>query len=86
MASYKPLFKVYGKEACSFCVKAKALLDFHNIKYEYFDVMEDEDAYNYITQDQGLRSVPQIYDNKGSHIGGYTQLLALSEKGELNEQ
>ena len=66
--------KIYGKEGCSFCEKAKALCDLYGLGYEYIDCTFNEDALDFLIE-SGFRSVPQIYVD-GTHIGGYTELYA----------
>ena len=65
---------VYGKAGCTFCDKAVALLKEYEIGYEYIDLMEDEDALKMI-KGSGYRTVPQIFTDNGTHIGGYTELV-----------
>lgn len=76
-------FTIYSKTGCSYCVKAKQLLEQKNIGYT--EVMIDvgqgkEEGKQYISVSElkslipGVSSVPQIFLD-GSHIGGYNQLV-----------
>ena len=67
------MYKVYMRGGCGYCTLAKQLLDQKNIKYEEINVWEDESAMKFL-QNNELRTVPQIYTDKGIHIGGYTEL------------
>lgn len=63
---------IYTKENCTYCDKAKALLESMGIKYEARDIKN-------VLHLQFLRAnffdtVPQIYTPTGEHIGGFTEL------------
>ena len=66
------MFKIYMRDGCGYCTLAKHLLEQKNIKYKEINVWEDESAMSFL-QGQDLRTVPQIYDHNGKHIGGYTE-------------
>lgn len=66
------MIEVFGKPNCSYCERAKQLLEAKGIEYEYIDVSEDDDALAFL-MDNGFKTVPQCYDGK-THIGGYTEL------------
>lgn len=66
------MYQVIGRDSCTYCSAAKKLLDDKNIKYSWFD--ESSTSYR-IIKNEG-KSVPQIWDAKGSYIGGYTDLAA----------
>ena len=69
--------KVFGKQDCVFCDKAKTLLDNRNVPYDYIDVELDIEGRNALL-DMGLRSVPQIFRD-GIHIpGGYQGIAGMS--------
>jgi len=67
------MYKIYSKAGCIFCDAAMELLDKHNIKYEEIKVLMNEDAKNLFKKNH-WKTVPQIIDNEGKHIGGYTEL------------
>ncbi len=64
---------------CPWCIKAKALLDEHNMDYDEFDLVTSEAAKNTMIY-LGLRTVPQIWIND-QHIGGYNELVEYFNKG-----
>tara|TARA_B100001094_G_C17864417_1_gene639003 strand:- start:185 stop:442 length:258 start_codon:yes stop_codon:yes gene_type:complete len=69
--------EIYTTKNCSFCKKAKLLLDKYQVYLE-IDV-EDEDKRKLMTKrSNGLRTVPQIFINN-NHIGGYDQLKMLEQ-------
>jgi glutaredoxin len=72
-------FKVYGKPQCSFCVRAKMLLESKGIEYEYVDLLKDVEAMAYI-KSSGAKTVPQIYDiteETPTLVGGFEDLQKL---------
>lgn len=65
---------IYSKDGCSFCVKAKHLLQAKSMKFEEFKLGTD------ITREQmfkelgrEVRTIPQITID-GEYIGGYSEL------------
>jgi glutaredoxin len=56
--------KIYSREDCSFCQQAKEFLTGFEI--------------DYIVENQPTGQVPQIYAGE-KHIGGYTELVELSQ-------
>ena len=84
------MFIVYGGEKCSYCTKAKTLLDMREKEYQYYDIYDQcngaEEGVTYrdqlftLMQDMGLplpRSIPQIFVVNGSemeYIGGFDNL------------
>ena len=63
---------------CDYCVKAKKLLDEHNIKYNEINLWEN-DGKRLMERDD-LRTVPQIYFNDVLNEGGYTGLKKYLEE------
>lgn len=77
--------EVYTTTYCPYCTKAKTLLDMKGIAYTAIDVTGDDDArIALIEKSEGRRTVPQIFiDDKP--IGGFDDLNALKESGELDK-
>ena len=68
---------IYGTKSCSYCNRAKSLLDERKQEYVYIDVGNYPNGRNsLITMANGYRTVPVIYHN-GQFIGGYTDLCKL---------
>jgi ribonucleotide reductase beta subunit family protein with ferritin-like domain/glutaredoxin len=67
--------KIYTKDMCPYCVKAKEWFDGYGIKYTLIDLTNDEKRHAYYTK-HGASSVPQIIID-GQHIGGYSDLLTV---------
>ncbi|XP_015687428.1 glutaredoxin-1 [Protobothrops mucrosquamatus] len=80
---------VFGKKGCPFCHNALDLLKQINIKpghLEYIDLTSQNNMdaiQDYLMQLTGARTVPRIFIGK-SCIGGFTDLDALNDSGELS--
>jgi glutaredoxin 3 len=70
---------VYTKDDCPFCDMAKALLESKGIEYTTVNVGVLTEARDYLVE-QGLRSVPQIFNGTTLIPGGYQGLAAKSEE------
>jgi glutaredoxin len=69
------MYKVYGKEWCIYCDRAKKLLESKNISYTYFDIVKDDDARHWsLERAGGRRTVPIIFDENDNCIGGFDEL------------
>ena len=64
---------VWSKNACPFCVQAKALLEARGIEYEERNVSKDWTKEQLLEAVPTARTLPQIFldDN---YIGGFTDL------------
>jgi glutaredoxin 3 len=64
---------VWSKNACPFCVQAKALLESRGIEYEERNVSKDWTKEQLLEAVPTARTLPQIFldDN---YIGGFTDL------------
>ena len=77
--------EVYSTTYCPYCVRAKQLLDVKDVDYTEIDVTGDDAArVALVEKSGGRRTVPQIFIN-GQAIGGYDDLKALEESGELDK-
>ena len=66
------MYKVYGKPACPFCVRAKALLRANAASFEYIDVTQDSKSLAML-KSNGFKSVPQIWLD-GMYLGNFSKL------------
>lgn len=64
---------VWSKDACPFCVQAKALLERRGIEYEERNVSKDWTREQLLEAVPDARTLPQIFLD-GQHIGGFTDL------------
>jgi len=75
---------IYTTHYCPYCVHAKQLLERKNLSYDEINV-EDNDALRQEMMDKSQRrTVPQIFINE-RYIGGYDDLKALDDTGELDK-
>lgn len=75
--------KVYTTQMCPYCVQAKRLLGERSIPYDEIDVSNDVALRDEMIQRTGgKRTVPQIFIDD-THVGGYTELRALADRGGL---
>jgi len=70
---------IYTKPACPFCDRAKALMESRGVEYNAIDVTEQPEARDFLV-DQGLRSVPQIFNGTTLIQGGYQGLAGQPEE------
>lgn len=75
--------RMYTTQVCPYCVRAKALLKQRGVA-EIDEVRVDLDPAERerMVQLTGRRTVPQIFID-GAHVGGYTELRALADRGGL---
>lgn len=81
--------EIYTLPTCPFCIKAKEKLRDNYLDYQEFDISHDEENIRKELATKfnlGVESatVPQIVIN-GQHIGGYTDLKELIDKGSLSK-
>lgn len=77
--------EVYSTNYCPYCVRAKQLLDAKDIDYTEIDVTNDDAGrVALVEKSGGRRTVPQIFIND-KPVGGYDDLRALEESGELEK-
>jgi glutaredoxin 3 len=75
--------KIYTTPYCSYCVRAKRLLERKAIPFEEIDVAGDDEARIALAERTGLRTVPQIFIGE-EHVGGSDDLHALEAQGKLD--
>jgi glutaredoxin 3 len=75
---------VYTTEYCPYCVQAKKLLDHKKVAYQEIRVDLDAEKREEMMRLSGRRTVPQIFID-GQSIGGFDDLWALEQRGELDK-
>ena len=74
---------IYTKPACPYCAAAKALLKSKGQTFDEINVEADAQKKEEMIEKSGGRlTVPQVFIN-GQHIGGFDDLKALDQRGEL---
>lgn len=79
----KPVL-IYTSAICPFCLRALALLDSKGVLYQNISVDGRPDIRQDMTQKAGRHTVPQIWIGD-THVGGCDDLVALEDKGLLDE-
>jgi GrxC family glutaredoxin len=74
--------QIYSTRQCSFCVRAKALLQAKGLPYDEVDVSADIEHMQEMIQRSGKRTVPQIFIN-GNSVGGFEELAQFNAVGDL---
>lgn len=78
-----PKILIYTTKVCPYCHAAKDFFRSRTLEFEEVDVTgNDEARQKLVEKADGRKTVPQIFIN-GVGIGGYTDLMALEQKGEL---
>jgi glutaredoxin 3 len=76
---------VYMGPMCSYCDAAKRLLNKKNIPFKEINIaLEEGKMEEMLKKSNGMKTIPQIFI-ENSHIGGYDELRALENKGELDK-
>lgn len=73
------MIKIYGKPDCSYCTKAKDILESYNMDFKYFSVGDDLTVNELIEMFPGVKTVPVVVVNE-KWIGGYDQLANYLEE------
>ena len=75
---------VYMGPRCNFCDAAKRLLIRNNISFNEINIaLEEGKREEMLKKSNGAKTVPQIFIGE-KHVGGYVELKALENKGELD--
>ena len=76
---------VYMGPMCSYCDAAKRLLNKKNIPFKEINIaLEEGKMEEMLKKSNGMKTIPQIFI-EDFHIGGYEELRALENKGELDK-
>lgn len=75
---------IYSTDYCPYCRRAEAFFKDRGIAFQSVDVTHDAAMREKLVElTQGLKTVPQIFID-GKSIGGYSDLVALHQKGKLD--
>ena len=75
---------MYSTATCPYCVAAKNLLSTQEVAFEEIRVDNHPEKRVLMEQLSGRRTVPQIFIGE-RHVGGYDDLKALYEAGQLQD-
>ena len=78
------MWVVITRDQCNFCDQAKALLNGYGLPYTEYNVQSKSSGWLLnLLKRSSITTVPQIFNPKGTHIGGYTELKEwLDDKGK----
>lgn len=80
-----PVVEIYTKAFCSFCWRAKNLLEGKGIEFIEIAVdMSGKERALMIERANGRSTVPQIFI-RGEHVGGCADLFRLDDEGRLDQ-
>ena len=72
--------QIWGTDNCSYCKKAKELLETHRFQYDYIDALDEHVKFS--TLFPNATTVPQIIF-RGEHVGGYDGLCKAFEEQNI---
>jgi glutaredoxin 3 len=75
--------EIYTTNYCTYCFRAKRLLQKKNVNFREIDVSNDPEKRQWLVQTTGQMTVPQIFIN-GKSVGGSDDLYALDRDGRLD--
>ena len=76
--------EIYVKSGCSYCIRAKRLLDAKGVDYTLYSVdFGGEKKQQMVQRANGRTTVPQIFIG-GKHIGGCDDMMLLDSRGGLD--
>ncbi|WP_371259004.1 glutaredoxin 3 [Ectothiorhodospira sp. BSL-9] len=85
-SSPKPMTVVmYGTGWCAFCMMARRLLRGKGVEFQEIRIDHDPEQRRVMEERSGRHTVPQVFAGE-DHLGGYTDLVELDQRGELDER
>lgn len=81
--SSTPHIEIYTGELCSYCHRAKALLERKGVPFVEMDVAVTENRAALSSRLPAARTIPQVFID-GRSVGGYDDLARLDARGELD--
>ena len=72
-------FLIFTKYRCSYCDRAKTLIEQKGFEYESINIEEDNNIDILLEKNKYARTMPQIFIND-KLIGGYTDLVKYFEE------
>lgn len=83
MTTSRAKIVMYSTPFCGYCAAAKRLLESKAAAFIDIDLFNNPDEREKMIEASGRTTVPQIFINQ-RHIGGYDDLEALDNAGELD--
>jgi len=70
------VYVLVGRVDCPHCSNAMGLLRDSRIAVQYYSLNDSKWVLD-LFKKSGIKTVPQIWDAEGNHVGGYTELRTL---------
>ncbi|WP_312950193.1 glutaredoxin 3 [Agrobacterium sp.] len=74
---------IYTRDFCSYCARAKALLDEKGVDYAEYNATVTPEYRQEMVEKSGRNTFPQVFI-AGQHVGGCDDLHALERDGKLD--
>ena len=74
---------IYTRDFCSYCARAKALLQSKNVNFTEYNATENPQYRQEMMDKSGRNTFPQIFIGE-QHVGGCDDLHALDRDGKLD--
>jgi glutaredoxin 3 len=69
------MYVIITRDQCNFCDDAKALMKGKGIQYVEYNIQSDSSKWLLsLLKRSSITTVPQVFNDKGTHIGGFTEL------------
>jgi glutaredoxin 3 len=75
---------LYSKESCSFCIRAKVLLEQSGVDFEYVDLTGDIDGQVELAKKTGRMTMPLVFVGD-ELIGGFEDLVLALRNPRIRE-
>ena len=80
----KPNILIYCTKFCPYCLRAHMLLKSKGVEYDTINVGGDQALWDEMEAKSGRSTVPQIFIGD-YHVGGYDDLSAHNQSGQLDK-
>ena len=78
------MYRIVTQNRCVYCIKAKQLMNENDIEYREHSLTGSPFLKEEMKR-MGYKTVPQIWNHRGEHIGGYDDLVKYFERTILSE-
>jgi len=69
------MYVIITRDQCNFCDDAKVLMKGKGIQYVEYNIQSDSSKWLLsLLKRSSITTVPQVFNDKGTHIGDYTDL------------
>ena len=69
------MYVIITRDQCNFCDDAKALMKAKGVQYVEYNIQSDSSKWLLsLLKRSSITTVPQVFNDNGTHIGGYNDL------------